>query len=610
MRSDSLAALESESSLSNVSKEDLEFRQSLVEAFRSIPKEAIVNLRHLLPQAGCLNRCSFCSQSASPTVYQLTERALKNLFAAIKTVSLEIASRYMTSAKKPYLVGNTLSTEGVFSSQFRMPEFGLVGYSRTNHRPGVIFPYLDNDIASYPFLLQYMKYMREDLGAKVRLSTVGYSRHDGQLQEMHEGVNENYLETLRGVRISFSPYTLGWTARGERLGLTSREEFVLDFTNLLKTYRPAIEHMGTGDRAVSVEFRFPPMVSESEVEDVLILNRHVIHAGPYLLISTTETDSLPNFSIAKVKAESRHSLSIDEMFSEYIMVISGKLANNGEWRSFAQQIIEREYRNIEEILPDCTVRHSKLYLLENGDGPYYAIDPEMTEFGYFAKEFYFLSERRSVSGYIDSERYFLNALLKHKRTRGIGRRESFFNASWSDADEVINLLEKKMARMESLDPMVAFHIKEHVLPMVSAFRRALEVSGLPARYFFDKNFTIDTGEICNLGGAYKDYRGLASRKNSAVTPQHERVYSANGSLATEGKIWIIGVSPTNSGFRGTDTSVSCPSLFVEEQDLTKRSSLEGHAVRRWYIPLRKEDVEVVNSSSHKHRYLIPGRVSI
>lgn len=610
MRSYSLAALESEGSLSNVSKEDLEFRLSLVEAFRSVPKEAIVNLRHLLPQAGCLNRCSFCSQSASPTVYQLTERALKNLFAAIKTVSLEVASRYITSSKQPYLVGNALSSEGVFLPQFQMPKFGLVGYSRTNHRPGVIFPYLDNDIASYPFLLQYMKYMREDLGVKVRLSTVGYSRRNGQLQEMHKRINENHLETLRGVRISFSPYTLGWTTRGERSGLTSREEFILDLANLIKTYRPAIEHMGAGDRAVSLEFRFPPMVSESEVEDVLILNRHVIHAGPYMLISTAETDSLPNFSVARIKAESRHSLSIDELFSEYIMVISVKLADNGEWRGVAKTIIEGGCRNIEEILPDCTVRHSKLYLLENGDGPYYAVDPEMTEFGYFAKEFYFLSERRSVSGYIDSERYFLNALLKHKRSRGIGRRESFFNASWSDADEVVNLLEKKMTRMEGLDPVVAFHLKEHVLPMVSAYRKILEMSGLPALYFFDKSFTIDTGEICNLGGAYKDYRGLASRKNSAVTPQHERVYSANGSLATEGKIWIIGVSPMNIGFRGTDISVSCPSLFVEEQNLSKRSSQEGHAVRRWYIPLRKEDVEVVNSSSHKHHYLIPGKVSI
>lgn len=196
MNVSSVAVLESEGSLSKVSKEDLESRLLLIEAFRSLPKEVITNLRHLLPQAGCLNQCSFCSQSAAPTVWQLTEAALRNLFSAIKTVSLEIAMSHVASGNQTYLTSNALSPEGIFLPSFKMPEFGLVGYGRTNHRPGVIYPYLDNDIASYPFFLQYAKYLKEDLGARVRLSTVGYSRHNQQLQKMHEQINIGYLDSL------------------------------------------------------------------------------------------------------------------------------------------------------------------------------------------------------------------------------------------------------------------------------------------------------------------------------------------------------------------------------------------------------------------------------
>lgn len=607
MNISSMAVLESEGSLIGVSKQDLESRLLLIEAFRSLPKEMITNLRHLLPQAGCLNQCSFCSQSAAPTIYQLTEVALRNLFAALKTVSLEVARRHVASGNQSYLTGNALSSEGVFLTNFKMPDFGLVGYGRTGHRPGVIYPYLDNDIASYPFFLQYIKYLKEDLGAKVRLSTVGYSRHNQQLQKMHEQINKDCLGSLGGVRVSVTPYTLGWTTKGEKSGLTSRDEFVLDLANFLTTYRPAVDYLGSGDRAASVEFRFPPLIFECEVEEKLILNHHVIHAGPYLLIGTASTGTLPSFHVAKVKANNRHSLNINEWFEEYTMVISERVFENGAWETIAQTIIQKECGNIEEMLPGCTVRRSKLYLMENDDGSYYAADPSMTEFGHFAKEFYPQSGQRSMSGYIDSERYFLNVLLKHKRSKGIGRKEMFFNASWKDVGEVIDLLKKKVSRMESLNPSVARHLQEHVLPIVLAHSKALEMSGYPAKYFFDKGFTIDTGEICNLGGAYREYKGMTSRRNSAITPQHERVYSSSGALATEGKIWIIGVSPSTAAARSAGIPASYPALFVEEQDLEKRSAVEGHTLRRWYLPLRKEDVEIVNKSQHSKNYLIPGR---
>jgi hypothetical protein len=607
MKNTFIAVLESESGIKNISKDDLESRKMIVEGLQSLPREAIINLRHLLPQAGCLNACSFCSQNAIPKVWQLTEPALRNVFSALKTVGLSIACGYSNSSNQSYLQGDTLSPEGVFLPTYRMPAFGLVGYGRTEHRPGVIYPYFDNDVASYPYFLQYMKYAKEDLGVKVRLSTVGYSRRNTHLQQMHEQINKDHLEDLGGVRVSLTPYTLGWTTNSERSGLTSREEFGLDLTNLLTTYSPAIQYLGAGDRSASVEFRFPPLISNVEVKEDIILKHHVIQAGPYMLISRDSVETLSQVYTARLNAEGRHSLRINERFVIYTMIISPILIEGGDWKMFTRKIIESDFKEIDTIIPEATMKESKLYHLENDDGFYYAIDPEMTEFGHFAKQFYPITESRITPGYIDSERYFLNILLKHKRTKGIGRREQFVTATWQDTDEVIKLLEEKSQSVEVFNPSVAHHIKLQILPLVTTYRKALEESGLPASYFFDKNFTIDTGEICNLGGAFREFKGLTSRKNSVITTQHDRVYSPSGSLATEGCIWTIGVSPMIPEARCSGIPSSYPALYVQEQDLKQRSSANGCILRKWYIPLRPGDVETLNSSHHKSSYLIPGR---
>jgi hypothetical protein len=367
---------------------------------------------------------------------------------------------------------------------------------------------------------------------------------------------------------------------------------VLDLANFLKTYQPAISYLGLGDRATSTEFRFPPLVSETEFEEDLILNRHVVYAGPYLLVSNAVVDILPSFYVAKVKAEGRHSVAINEKPGEYSMLISAKLRDNNDWKAIAQSLIEKNLQNIGEVLPGCVVRQSKLYLLENDDGLYYGMDPEMTDFGYFAKELYFVSEKRSVSGYIDSERYFLNALLEYKRSKGLGRREQFSQATWQDADEVISKLEKHTAFLENIDPLASAHIREHVLPIISAYRKALESGSCPAKFFFDKNFTIDTGEICNLGGAYRDYKGITSRRDSVVTPQHDRVYGLESSLAVEGTIWRIAVCPTYRAAGKRSIAMPTPSLLVEEFDPGKVSIVAGETLRHWYIPLKPEDIGV------------------
>ncbi len=611
MKVNNVAVLVSEGSVNNVLGEDLQLRQFLANAFRALPKELFINLRHLQPQVGCLNSCGFCSQEAIGGVWQLSQRALKNVFSAMKTVALEIASEYMSLSGKPYLPIFSLSDEGVLESGFRMPDSGLVAYGRLAHRPGVIYPYLDNDIASYPHLLDYLKYSRDDLGVKVRLSTVGYSRHNKALQEMHEAINRECLDAIGGVRLSITTYTLGWTKHGEKSGLTSREEFVQDLVNFLRTYRSAVNYLGTGDRAASAEFKFPPLVVATSVEDDLIAGRHVIHAGPYLLISRSVFDKTPGFSFARIKSEKRHAIFIDAIPRIYTVVVSEEL-RVADWRNVAQKIVSGNGNNLSEILSKYIVRQSKLYLFENEEGIYYGLDPEMTEQGFAAKQFYPITERRSVSGYIDSERYFLNALVKVKIANCVGRRDSFSDAAWSDADRVIAMLTDQAGLFEKIDSSAASHIAENILPLVEGYRRALELAGYSSVYFFDRGFTVDTGEICNLGRVYSEYKGLTSRRDSVVTPQHERVYGFNSSLIAEGTTWRISVSPMSrtdtrtAGKRSIATPVA--SLLIEEFSLSKLASPEGEVLRRWFVPLRQDDIEHIDASLQKIGFLVPGRV--
>lgn len=152
-----LAALQSEGTWLSVTIEDRHRRQELVEQLRALPREALQNMRHFQTQVGCLNRCSFCSQSAGTTLWNMSQRDLANLVAAMKTVGLEWAREAGEVCAEP------LNGAGVFAPSFVMPTHGLIGNKR-NDRPGVIYCYLDNDPAAYPNLDDLVQWLHEDLG--------------------------------------------------------------------------------------------------------------------------------------------------------------------------------------------------------------------------------------------------------------------------------------------------------------------------------------------------------------------------------------------------------------------------------------------------------------
>ncbi|WP_093464208.1 hypothetical protein [Streptomyces melanosporofaciens] len=77
----------------------------------------------------------------------------------------------------------------------------------------MVFPYLDNDIGSYPHLDHYAQLARDVLGVKLRISTVGYSRHSTRLAAVHQHLVKEFTDVFDGIRFSITPYTLGFTGR-------------------------------------------------------------------------------------------------------------------------------------------------------------------------------------------------------------------------------------------------------------------------------------------------------------------------------------------------------------------------------------------------------------
>ena len=146
-----------------VSASDLKYRNDLIKQFLDLGDdilcEAFGNLQYFTSQVGCPNVCTFCSQSASPATSQLTPTSLRNLLSALHSVVLILESRH--------------------------PTFPGIGHSSRKHKPGVLFLYQDTDVASDTNLQDLVEFMYTNFKLKSRISTVGWSRHNTQLQALH-----------------------------------------------------------------------------------------------------------------------------------------------------------------------------------------------------------------------------------------------------------------------------------------------------------------------------------------------------------------------------------------------------------------------------------------
>ncbi|MFJ3213243.1 NUDIX domain-containing protein [Streptomyces flaveolus] len=315
-----------------------------------------------------------------------------------------------------------------------------------------------------------------------------------------------------------TPYTLGFTGRSG----TDRQAYVADLAAALRTYRPLLDALGHGAGTAACELRFAPLVGIGPLTDTRIDGHHVLAVGPHLLISRQRSDGeLPETVIECLDERTQPVYS--RPGAPYLHITSQAAPPTAATvRAALAGTLTAPHRT----------RKVRLHRFTNADGPYYAADPDFHPDGTFtALHLYPATDVRPHSGYTDATRPLLNALLAHKRARGLARRDEFPHATSTDVAAVLHALTAQAHGLETADPAAAAHLREQIHPQAAAYAAALEQADYPPHLFFSRTFTIDTGQIVNQGRAEKLFRGLTATNGEPMTPREERGFG-QASLST------------------------------------------------------------------------------
>lgn len=530
----------------SITEEDLKIRRQLYYKFMELPKEFVSKMRHLQPQIGCFNNCGFCSKFSVCKSEYWDERSLRNVISALKRTS------------QNYTDGDL-----------------LVAWDRKEHRIGVLFPYLNNDVGSYLYLDKYVDLCYKELGARTRISTVGYSRFNEKLNKMHKRITSSeLLFALAGVRLSISQYGRVWE---DANGNNSLKDYELDLVNFLSIYRPYFDKFGSGSRKMCVELRYNPLAVNSKVIETEINGKKVIATGNYLFVA--QEDNF-NPKISYISDPYVHALEISEgpfMFNEYNL--EKEITDEA---SLIELITKNELDFEKEV---------EVYKFENKDGYYYAIEPKIKNNGNYGFNIYPETDIRNKSGYLVTERFLLNAFYRFKKEFGLNLRSKYMNSSWEDVYKVLEYVEEQIDYYKSKNKIdKAEYIKEHILPILNVYVNALKGALYPSDCFFDSKFTIDTGMICNLGRAIGYFKGLTKFVNEPLTPTHERNYGRHCStMKQESYVWMLGCGFGNK-------------VNIERLDLFKTASVEGQTSYKEVIEIENFNQKV----DDEVKYLYPG----
>ena len=538
-----------------IEEDDYKERHLIAETLEEMPMQLFEKMRHFQPQVGCLNCCSICSKVAGTTMAFWNERRIRNVVAGIKAV---VYTKYRK--KQPYIVWN-----------------------REEHRSGVIFSYLDNDIGNYYYLDKFIEIAYKELGVKTRISTVGFSRYNQRVRDVHININSgNILNYLAGVRLSFTPYAIGW-ANGCNSPYFSRDEYIKDMAEFLKIYKPYYDKVGAGSRKMCVELRYKPLAVKSIVIVKKYKEHFVIATETYLYISCEKNIVLLESTIADAYDHTIQLTQAPKLFYEINLE-----------KSICS---EKDLDNImQEDNKWCKNKIVDLYMLKNKEGEYYSINPSITEEGNYGINIYPKTDRRNESGYLITERFFLNALYEYKCSLGLTAMQIFDNATWNDVNNIMELCNRNAENYRKRNKIEkAEYIKNEIIPMVDAYINSLKIAGYLPTDFFNPNFTIDTGIICNLGRAVKEFNGLTQKMNEPLTPTHERNYGHHNSTMTkEGIAWRLSCNYNDE-------------ILIEKLNLRETDSEDGQVVEQFTIQLDVMD-EKKDISHLKWDYLVPGQV--
>lgn len=526
-------------------EDDYNERKNLIEKFQKMPEDFFSKLRHFQPQVGCLNACSICSKCANCNSEYWENNRLRNIIAALKYSS--------PSKQSPYIVWN-----------------------RDNHRSGVVFPYLDNDVGFYEHLDNFIKLSYDELGVKTRISTVGFSRYNSKLNKMHENISGNF-EALAGFRLSFTPYEIGWVKDNFDF---SRDNYIKDMANILRIYKKYYDYIGSGSRNFCIELRYKPFITLGNVYTFTYKGKFIIYSKKHLYMSKNT-----NIEFLDTK--------IEDPFDHRL-----KLSNDGI--CFNKIELDKDFENVEEIKKYIDNGYNiekevRVYRVRNKDGEYYSIDPQLTDNGNYGIYIYPTTKTRKKSGCMITERFLINSINEYKESRKNINEENK-EWKWNDVHKIIiNLKNYALECKKNGDIEKYNYLNNSFIPMIIGYVKALYIAGFNPSVFFDKKFTIDTGTICNLGRALSEFKGLVSFENEPLTLNHERNYGRiNSTMTKEGVAWRLSCEYNDR-------------ILIEKLDLSETATQEGQTQKCYYINNMTDKNKKINLKTLKYENLIPGQ---
>jgi len=526
------------------------------------PIEAFTKLHFAQTKEGCNNHCGMCSMSAGQYETIITRRGMSNFFSALKSVL-----------------------------DFRLPD-GNIASDKGESKNGLIYEYGGDDSLTNPNLDHFIRIMHDDFQLRVMLSSTGYSRHNIELQQMHETIVSTYAHAIKGLRGSFSLYPSGWR---------NPNEYILDFANMLKTYRPLLDQRGSGLDGLRVDIRHKPLVEITDVIETEIQGHHVIHAGPHLLISAKKSE---NIDIANVVGFGEINPIMDRAPRKYLQFVTDNFRNSN-WQDDALRLIQSLKAPDPKITdfqvlgnsPEIIYRTVDLYCVENIEGRFYSVNPfSLPDGSYITLNIYPKTAKRKKSGYYDQTRYFLNALIQYKQSRGLKSKQLLNGATYDDIDAVIENLVEMKKFLSKHDKVASEYIEKHEIPLVRRYKEVLMNAEFPAHLFFDPDFSYIGGPIKNLGRAISEFKGIISHQTSPLTVQDLAENAQRKKVHDPGySVWKLMPIPIRSGnltsysfvelnYIRTRTPKSTPLLVkgVEALCLTPQEALVYYPGRTQY----------------------------
>lgn len=199
--------------------------------------------------------------------------------------------------------------------------------------------------------------------------------------------------------------------------------------------------------------------------------------------------------------------------------------------------------------------------------------------------------------------------MPFKESRGIHRREDIPNATWDDVADMLDMLRSQSAQLQNYNRRAAEHLASEILPLIETYAYVLQEAGYEPRFFFDRNFTIDTGQIVNQGRAITQFKGLITNEDDVMTAHDMRGYGKDLSYSSlRDHVWRIAPLPLSDttdriqlGYKnpGISNEASNGSISVSKLDRFNLYPIET-------IIIDGVELEQLKMDDARKQHMLPG----